>query len=251
MVFAEETIRNDGYHDHSIGSGHYETRLPEFDPDITKIDCRTYHFHEISAGSAIRRPHPISLGDKLSHSGDNLATYLYSLKANYIGDYQRIAKRMQIIAPFFEEFYLEPDEDNPEMIRLRWLEHGNKEPLAPELLSDGMLRFACLVAVFRYPKEKRPDIILIDEPDVGLHPQALDLLYHIVYVVSQFRQVIISTQSTELLNKFRADDIIVADRKGGNTTLSRLDIEELDEWISNRTLAEIWANSIIGGQPTL
>jgi predicted ATPase len=251
MVFSEETVYDGGKCEFSAGSGHFESRIREFSPEIPNVRCQTFHFQDISAAAPIRKPHPLKCGENLSSDGRNLAAYLYTLRAEHNNDYQRIRKRFQIIAPFFEDFYLEPDEGNPDFIRLRWLERGCPLPLEANLMSDGMLRCVSIIAVFRYPKERRPDILLLDEPDIGLHPKALELIYHIVFVVSNYRQVIISTQSTEMLNKFNAEDIIVIDRKGGRTTLNRLDTDELEEWLSNRTISEIWANSIIGGQPTL
>jgi predicted ATPase len=210
-----------------------------------------FHFRDVGDNAPLKQPHPIHWSRQLHSDGGNLAAYLYNLRARYNSDYQRIIKRIQIVAPFFQEFYLEPEESDPETIRLRWLERGYDVPLCVNLLSDGVLRFACILTVFRYPKEKRPDILLIDEPDLGMHPQAIDLLYHIVCVVSKYRQVIISTHTTELLDKFNAEDILVADRRGGKTVLNRLDTDELEEWLANRSLSEIWANSIIGGLPSL
>ncbi|MDR3331626.1 MAG: AAA family ATPase [Synergistaceae bacterium] len=251
MVFSEEAVYHGDKCEFSAGSGHFESRIREFSQEIPNVRCQMFHFQDVSAASAIRQPHPLKCDGKLSPDGGNLAAYLYALKEEHNSDYQRVLKRLQIIAPFFEDFFLEPDDDDPASIRLRWLERGNSQPLDARLMSDGMLRFASILTVFRYPKERRLDTLIIDEPDIGLHPKALELIYHIIFVVSNYRQVIISTQSTELLNKFNAEDIIILDRKGGRTTLSRLDTDELEEWLSNRTISEIWANSIIGGLPTL
>ncbi|MDR3256013.1 MAG: AAA family ATPase [Synergistaceae bacterium] len=251
MVFSDECVYHDGQLAFSAGSGHFETRVREFDSEIPNVRYQMFHFQDVSASSPIRRLHPLNGGGVLSPDGRNLASYLYALKEEHNSDYQRVLKRLQIIAPFFEDFYLKPDEDDPGRISLRWLERGHSEPLGADMISDGMLRFACILAVFRYPKERRPDILLIDEPDLGLHPKASELLFHIVYLVSNYRQVVISTQSSALLDKFSAEDILVVDRKDGSTVMNRLDVDELEEWLANRTISEIWANSIIGGQPAL
>ncbi|MDR0615282.1 MAG: AAA family ATPase [Synergistaceae bacterium] len=250
LVFSEERLTNDRYDNINICGGHFETRIREYDSNISDVNCQAFHFNEFSAGSPIRHPQPVRQYEKLSQDGSNFAPYLYALKKSHFGDYIRIVKRLRIIAPFFDDFYLAPDENDPAVIRLRWLESGCDKPLGADLLSDGVLRFACLLAVFRYPKERRPDILLIDEPDLSLHPKALELLYHIINLVSNYRQVICSTQSTELLNKFSADDIIVLDKTGGKTLLYRIDEDELEEWLANKTITEMWANSIIGGLPS-
>jgi predicted ATPase len=251
LCFAEERVGSgdDGYLD--IGSGHFETRVREHAPEIASVNCQAFHIIAVGPGSLIRQPHPIEPCEKLLFDGSNLAPYLYALKENHYADYARIVKRMRVIAPFFDDFYLAPDDGEPEMIRLRWRETGCDVPLGPGTLSDGMIRFACILSIFRYPKKLRPDILLIDEPALSLHPRAVEFLYHIIKVVSEYQQVIVSTQSTELLNKFKADAVLVVDRTGGKTSFTRLDEDELEEWLANVSIKELWASSIIGGQPTL
>jgi predicted ATPase len=251
LVFSEERFTNEKHNDLNIGGGHFETRIREYENLIPDVNCQTFRFNEFGSCSPIRSPQPIGQDViKLSQDGRNLAPYLYALRKNYSGDYIKLVKRLQIIAPFFDDFYLVPDDDDPDMISLRWLELGCGTPLGADLLSDGVLRFACLLAIFRYPKNRMPDVLLIDEPDLSLHPRAIELLYHIINIMSKYHQVIFSTQSTEVLNKFEADDIIVTDRTGGKTSFSRIDADELEEWLANKTITELWANSIIGGQPT-
>jgi predicted ATPase len=251
LSFAEERVGNGDDGDVDIGSGHFETRVREHAPEIADVNCQVFHIGDVGPGSPIRGSHPVGPCERLANDGSNFAPYLRTLKEKYYGDYARIAKRMRIIAPFFEEFYLEPDDSEPGMIRLRWLEVGCGAPLSANYLSDGMLRFACLLAIFRYPKDRRPDILLLDEPALSLHPKAIEFMYHIIKVVSEYRQVIIATQSTDLLNKFSADAVVVVDRVGGETSFARIDEDELEEWLANVTIKELWANSIIGGQPTL
>jgi predicted ATPase len=251
LFFAEERVGIEGHEDLNIGCGHFETRIREHENEIADVNCQAFNLTNVGRNASIRLPQPFGPCKKLSFDGSNLAPYLYELKENHYGDYVRIIKRLRIIAPFFNDFYLVPNEDTPGTISLKWLESGQDIPLSPNSLSDGMLRFACVLAIFRYPKERRPDIILIDEPDLSLHPKALELLYHIINVVSEYRQIVISTQSEGMINKFKADDIIIADRTGGKTAFHRIDADELEEWLENKTITELWANSIIGGQPTL
>jgi predicted ATPase len=251
LFFAEECVGSGGQEDLNISGGHFETRIREYENEIADVNCQVFSLTNIGRNSPIRQPRPIGPCEKLSFDGSNLAPYLYNLKESHYGDYLKIIKRLRIIAPFFGDFYLVPDKDRPDVISLKWLELGCDVPLSPNSLSDGMLRFACLLAIFRYPKEREPDIVLIDEPDLSLHPKALELLYHIMQLVSEYRQVVISTQSAELIDKFNADDIVIADRTGGKTSFHRIDEDELEEWLKNKTITELWANSIIGGQPTL
>jgi predicted ATPase len=123
-------------------------------------------------------------------------------------------------------------------------------PFKAHLLSDGTLRFICLATVFLQPTALQPETILVDEPELGLHPYAITILASLMRSISREKQVIVSTQSVELLNEFSADDVIVVDRKYGKSLLRRLHEDDLQEWLEDYSLGELWKKNIIGGRPS-
>ncbi len=97
-------------------------------------------------------------------------------------------------------------EDDDIFIELEWFQvDGPDTPLRAHLLSDGSLRFICLTTLLLQPKELLPDTIIIDEPELGLHPYAISVLADIFKQVAEDKQLIISTQSVELINEMEAD----------------------------------------------
>ncbi len=179
----------------------------------------------------------------------NLGAFLYLLKEHYPLNYRRIVKIIRLAAPFFGDFLLRPQPDNKEQIDLEWTEKGEDIPFKAHLLSDGTLRFICLATVLMQPEELQPGTILIDEPELGLHPFAINLLASLLRSTSKKRQVILSTQSTDLLNEFSSEDVIVADRMEGHTYLHRLDSQALENWLTEYSLGELWQKNLLGGRP--
>lgn len=218
------------------------------DNSLTKI--RIYHFNDTSESALIKQKHNISDGGFLRADARNLAAFLMYLKFKYEKHYRRIVETIQLVAPFFDDFVLEPDLYNEDTIQLQWQEKGHDVPFKAFQLSDGTLRFMCLVALLLQPKELQPDLIIIDEPELGLHPLAITILAELIESASFDKQVIISTQSAELLNEFKPEDVIVADREGGETLLRRLDDDELAVWLEDYSLGEIWNKNILGGRPS-
>jgi predicted ATPase len=153
-----------------------------------------------------------------------------------------------LVAPFFGDFYLRPFPQNKEVIELEWFERGQDVPFKAHLLSDGTLWFICLATVFLQPEDLQPETILVDEPELGLHPYAITVLASLIRTTK--KQVIISTQSVELLNEFDANDVIVVDRGRGKSLLRRLNQHELEEWLVEYRLGELWKKNILGGRPS-
>jgi predicted ATPase len=240
-----------------IGSGHFETQV--FTGTGTGIDeyvlsamqqWRVYHFHDTSDSAYVKQAAPINDNIYLRPDARNLAAFLYLLKNNYSQSYQQIVKTIRLVAPFFSDFLLRPSPHNNDVIELEWFEQGQDMPFKAHLLSDGTLRFICLATVFLQPTSLQPETILVDEPELGLHPYAITILASLMRSISREKQVIVSTQSVELLNEFSADDVIVVDRKYGKSLLRRLDEDDLQEWLEDYSLGELWKKNIIGGRPS-
>ncbi|HOO33801.1 MAG TPA: AAA family ATPase [Thermotogota bacterium] len=208
-----------------------------------------YHFHDTGELSPIKKQSQINDNMFLRADGENLAAFLYLLKNKYKKNYIRITQTMKLAAPFFGGFILRENPLSPEYISLEWHEKNKDVPFTANMLSDGTLRFICLITALLQPEDLQPDTIFIDEPELGLHPYAITLLGSLIRKVSKKKQVVISTQSVELLNEFDVEDIIVVDRENEQTTFKRLDYKNLETWLEDYSLGEIWKKNIIGGRP--
>jgi predicted ATPase len=207
---------------------------------------RIYHFHDTSFNSNVKKVCNIKDCVILHEDGGNIAAVLYKLQETHPKHFKIIEKTIQSIAPFFSKFYLQPDEINPQQIFLRWYETGSEQMFTAHNFSDGTLRMICLTTLLLQPI--LPDTIIIDEPELGLHPLAISKLAGIMYKAATKTQLIISTQSVNLVNEFSADDIIVANRKNNQTVFKRQSEEALKAWLEEYSLGELWEKNIIGGR---
>ncbi len=235
-----------------IGESNDETKL--FDCSTvceyvrnSLLSWKVYHFHDTSSTAGVKKYCSISDNKKLAPDASNLAAFLYLLKQKYHDSFFMIEETVKLIAPYFDRFVLEPDALNEERIRLEWMEVGSDKMFNANHLSDGTLRMICLTTLLLQPNP--PDTIIIDEPELGLHPYAITVLASLMKSFATAKQLIVSTQSVTLINHFEADDIIVTDKKDGASVLRRLDERELEAWKDDYSLGEIWEKNIIGGRP--
>lgn len=218
-------------------------------PILDKQKWKVYHFFDTSRNANVKREHNISNNDVLQYDASNLAAFLYRLKEHYSLNYNDIVQTIRLIAPYFEEFELKPNEGNNELIVLKWRQVGCDDIFNASQLSDGTLRFICLMTLLLQPKELQPATIIIDEPELGLHPYAITVFGEVIRQVSAYKQIILSTQSVELLNEFDSEDIIIVNRSIEGSRFERLDSESLKEWLENDyTLGELWNKNILGGR---
>ena len=261
LIFEDEQFGYHGNFDNtgSISKGHSEslwergTRSEDVNryviPILRKQQWRVYHFHDTSKNSRIKAEHNLSNNKVLLNDASNLAAFLYRLKSQYSFAYSSIVDSIQLIAPYFKDFELEPNENNNEHIVLRWCQKGSEDILNASQLSDGTLRFICLATLLLQPVELQPATIIVDEPELGLHPYAITVFSELVKKAAVNKQIIVSTQSVELLNQFDAQDVIVVDRSDEGSVFKRLDEDELTEWLNNDyTLGDLWKKNILGGR---
>lgn len=206
-----------------------------------------YHFHDTSSNAGVKNTCFINDNQKLRYNAANLAAYLYLLKEKYNENYQSIIKTIQLVAPYFEDFILRPNALNENSILLQWKEVGSDQYLDANSFSDGTLRFICLATVLLQPS--LPETIIIDEPELGLHPYALNILGSLIRKASVESQIIISTQSVPLINEFTVEDIITVDREDNASVFKRCNEEELKNWLEDYTLGELWEKNLLGGRP--
>lgn len=217
--------------------------------------CQAYQFHDTSPRSNIRNSPRVDNNRILYSDAGNLAAYLYMLKSkseNTKKYYDRIVGRIRDMIPEFDDFLLKPQELNANYIKLNWVQKNNRNYVfGPEQISDGSLRFMALATLFLQPPDMLPNVIIIDEPELGLHPQAVDALAMMIKVASENCQVIVATQSARLLDSFTPEDIIVVDWDKGkrSSRLRRLEQDRLEEWLTDYSLSQLWEKNVIGGQP--
>ena len=208
-------------------------------------DWKIYHFHDTSDTSALKRVSNVNYNRSLSAQGENLAAFLFSIKETT--EYLKIVETIQRVAPFFQDFILIPDKNNPEQIRLRWKHKGSDSYFDANHLSDGTLRFICLATLLLQPYH--PRVILLDEPELGLHPYAIHLLAAMMKSASTKTQIIASTQSVTLANQFDWQDMVIVDQINGASQFSRLEESDVKNWLEEYKIGELWEKNIIRGTP--
>ena len=254
LMFGDESIWK--YHvRRTLLAGHFESVFTSstgqyidevLNPAIHK--WRVYHFHDTSDSALVKAQHGINDNQYLRPDARNLAAFLYRLQKNAPDSYNRIVQLVQFIAPFFGDSLLRPHPDNPHLIELEWMEKGADVPFKAHLLSDGTLRFICLTTLLNQPEEFMPETILIDEPELGLHPRAVGFLASMLRSTAKQRQVIVSTQSVTLVNEFSIDNLIVVEREQGLTCFHRYREHDFREWLEEYTVGDLWEKNVLGGR---
>jgi predicted ATPase len=210
-----------------------------------------FHFHDTGHSTPAKQKRKIDDNRALRPEGDNLAPFLFALRAIAPGAYRRIVDAVRSVAPFFDNFVLEPDVINPGVIQLAWRHRSDDALFTADSLSDGTLRFICLATLLLQPlllQPTLPSLIVIDEPELGLHPVAISQLAALVRAAATKVQVILATQSVTLLDQFDASEVIVAEWSHGESTFRRLDESTLAEWKQEYSLGDLWLKNVLGGR---
>lgn len=263
LFFADEKVRfsrNDAGsvnpHWIAMGAGHRESRLYEMQSEDRTVQTIynllrkviVYQFHNTSPKSPIRNRWSVNDGKWLKENGNNLGSFLYRLFREYPNDYKRIVQNIRMVLPFFDDFVLEPERG---YILLRWKEKGSPKVFDASLASDGMLRYIALIALLSQPSQYLPAVMFIDEPELGLHPSAIESLAGMIKTASRHCQLFISTQSPALVDMFEPEDVVVVERKGRSSEFKHLSSTALAHWLEEYSLSELWEKNVIGGQPQL
>lgn len=205
-----------------------------------------FHFHDTSSDSNLKQPSKTLDYKYLKSDGSNLASFLYKIKDTHPKHFKMIEYTIRSVAPFFDKFDLTPDSKNQDTIFLTWLEKGSDEYFNAHHLSDGTLRFIALTTLLLQPE--LPKTIILDEPELGLHPFAISKLAGMIKKASIHSQIIIATQSVNLVNEFTANDIIVVNREDQQTVFKRQSDETLKIWLDDYSIGELWEKNVIGGR---
>ncbi len=215
------------------------------------LNCRVYHFHDTSAQAAFKTTCRLDDNDYLQSDAANLAAFLYRLQREFPNNYRNIVTTVQAVAPFFHDFYLKPrGSESDQTLLLKWIHCEHDNPFSANQFSDGTARFICLATLFLQPSVLRPYTIILDEPELGLHPAALNVLADIIHVTAKHNQVICSTQSVTFANAFAPENFIIVDQNQGRSIFSRPDAQTLTQWLNDYRMGDIWNKNLIGGRPT-
>lgn len=259
LIFEYERVEYSGYWNYGepLAVGHKESKLEEaaesYKNKIPKFvfpkvrNLVVYHFHDTSDSSPAKQTADVDDNRFFRPDAANLPAYLYWLQERHPTPFRTIEEHVRLVAPFFERFVLAPSKLNEKKIKLEWRQKGSDAYFDAYSLSDGTLRFICLATLLLQPSP--PALILLDEPELGLHPFAIRLLAEMLEAASRRVQVLLATQSVTLLNNFAPKDVLVADNDGLRTTFERLDEGKLEAWLDEFSLGELWEKNVLGGRP--
>lgn len=245
----------------SMGSGHTESKLKNYYENSSKesevdycyssiSNWKVFHFHDTSVTAGMKRWGSVHDNEFLRSDASNLAAYLYRLSQEHPDVLEEIQRTVRLGIPIFDKFVFRPRTlpTQEEQVNLQWQQKNSDYVLWPSQLSDGSIRFICLVTALLQPEP--PSTIIIDEPELGLHPYAITLLGALLRSASKRMQVIVSTQSVPLVNEFEIEDLIVVDREQGDTVFKRLNQRDFEAWLEDYTVGELWQKNIFGGRPS-
>jgi predicted ATPase len=263
LIFAQESLSflTPGYEEprvEELGPGHKETLIGRAAREGNRTarvfqhllnHCRVFHFHDTGPTSRVQNYCYVGDNRWLMPDAGNLAAILFWLSTEKPAAYDRILATIRQVAPFFHDFELDPNGPGERNIILNWRHRESDLIFGPHQLSDGTLRAICLISLLMQPPDRLPLLIIIDEPELGLHPYALNILASLCRSASQHIQILISTQSSTFVNHFDPEDIVVVERDGESSRFDRPDAESLEAWLEDYSLGEIWEKNIIGGSP--
>jgi len=251
--YGEKWISLDSGHKEAVLKQRYEVSSKGSETDYcysSIASWKIFHFHDTSDTAGVKRKRPVHDNEFLRSDASNLAAYLYRLSKEHPETLEEIRRHVQLGIPIFDDFVFRPEETPTEeqLINLQWRQKNSDYILWPSQLSDGSIRFICLVTALLQPDP--PSTIIIDEPELGLHPYAITLLGALLRSASKRMQVIVSTQSVPLVNEFELEDLVVVDREQGDTVFKRLNHKDFATWLEDYTVGELWQKNILGGRPS-
>ena len=234
-----------------LRGGGFESLLPgRYRPGFLESlkSWRKYHFQDMGRLAGPRKSVPVRDDRVLKPDGSNIASYLFRLSREYPDTYRRIVQAVRFAVPHFGEFRF-PETDRDDKVSLEWSpRHDPDTTMGPLEMSDGTLRYICLTTLLLQPPKLQPSLILIDEPELGLHPFAITLLAEMIGAVAEDKQVVVATQSAQLVSEFDPADIIVTETEDGMTTFNRLDESQLGDWLEEYSLGDLWLMNHLGGR---
>ena len=267
LIFGEEAFRHrvsKGHEDmkwHDLGSAHREANLvlvaqsnefPHLDKSAAEAivqvlrQCMVFQFHNTDYRSAIRRDTHVRPYSKLRSDGGNLAAVLYRIEREDRMRYEKICRYIRRILPGFDQFDMV---EHNGKVALRWQSDWSDYDIGAHLTSDGSLRTFALVTLLNCAPELLPDVVLLDEPELGLHPAAVTLIGSMIQSLARKKQVIVATQSPLLVDLFSLEQTRILELRHGRTEIREVDLVEYTQWLDDYSTGELWQRNLLGGRP--
>lgn len=266
FIFSDERFRftpanrTQPYRWNDLGSGHRESALIEAadsGPEQSRPTARAilallrsfriHQFHNTSDTARLKTSWLASDSLSLKEDAGNLAPFLLRLQREAPASYRQIVAHCRRLLPFFEDFVLVENREG--RVLLQWKEFGSDMVFDTSVASDGMIRAFALLALLCQPPDDIHDVLFLDEPELGLHPTAIELVGALLQSVSAHAQVFVATQSPYMLNEFEPEQVTVIERRGRESTFKKLSSVELGEWLDDYSMADLWWKNILGGKP--
>lgn len=202
-------------------------------------------FLDVSPRSPVRLPQALTPGMRPGLNGEGLYSALFNMRSKARDVYERILALLEQAFPGFQR--IEFDVVGTGQVTLMWLERYSKQPLYPNQLSEGTLRFLWLATSLLSPAI--PPILMLDEPEVSLHPELLMLLAALLEEASLNSQIVVATHAPDLIRWLRPEQVLVVDKADGASSFTWADTLQLDEWLKEYTLDDLWLMGNLGGRP--
>lgn len=238
-----------------LESNYKESALVESDNPVARSIynmlsfCKVYQFHDTSAEGPLRQTCPVETANYLQSHGNNLPSFLLFLRDNHKESYNRIVDYVRDVVPQFQDFYLEPAN---RFVSLMWMDNSATDyRFNAHQFSDGSIRFIALATLLLQPDETMPNVIILDEPELGLHPYAITQLSEMIKDASRHAQIIIATQNKDIVDHFDVDNISIIEmnKDSLSTSVMHLNEKEYRLWLEHYAISELWDKNIIGGRP--
>ena len=209
---------------------------------------KIYHFHDTSETAAMRHAEIVQDNKTLRFDASNIAPFLLRLKNKDEETYEEILQSCKLVIPYLDDFLLDVERfGRKEKVALSWRAKKSDYPMQPYHFSDGSIRFICLATALLQPD--LPSSLIIDEPELGLHPAAISILAELIQNTSKRTQLIVATQSPALIDNFSVEDVVVVSRKSGASTFERLNEKDYRAWLDSYSVGELWSKNVISGGP--
>ncbi|MEW6487771.1 MAG: AAA family ATPase [Thermodesulfobacteriota bacterium] len=253
MAYYHEKDKYKAPYDRRVAAVSAESKLRQVDHICARqvmrdLDgYRVYHFHDTSDTAAVKGVCDIEDNRFLRPQAENLPAFLYWLQEKKPDHFAVIQDTVRQIAPFFDTFVLSPSRLNESKIRLEWREKGSDAYFNASSLSDGTLRFICLATLLLQPT--LPAVVLLDEPELGLHPAAVALLAELLSSAATRTQVMVATQSVTLVNQFEPEHVWTVEREGSESVFRHLTHADMSAWLDDYALGELWEKNVLGARP--
>ena len=217
-------------------------------PHITRLgrafsEIAIYWGGDYSVGGALKAPQKVDLPeDFLLDSGSNLALMVNDLEHRgagpaLVGELRRFCPTLERITTRFLGG----------TVQVYAHERGLRDPIPASRLSDGLLSYLCLLTILCHPEP--PPLVCIDEPEQGMHPDAIHRIGELLIEASQRTQLVVTTHSDRLVSALSEvpESVVVCERDEGGTRLRRLEPDRLSKWLKEYSLGDIWMDGGLGG----